>query len=155
MSEPTLEQTMEFVSALFHGVTDKAGEPYDRHCFRVMMGLPKDASAAEKHAALLHDVFEDTDVIGADLLQHGYSQEIVDLVTALTKSPAESYTAYISRLAGSPAERIKRSDLADNSDTARLVKLPEQVRSRLAVKYSYALSILNFASNANPPAGAA
>ena len=135
---------MDLVAQLFRGVTDKAGEPYFTHCLRVLNLLPEGVSQEERHAALLHDVFEDTDFPPSDLLARGYSEKVVELVTVLTKHPAESYAAYISRVAGSPAERIKRADLTDNSDPERLAALPELVRSRLEQKYQHALSILNF-----------
>jgi (p)ppGpp synthase/HD superfamily hydrolase len=107
-----------------------------------MRRLPDDASDDERHAALLHDVLEDTDTRPNDLREAGYSEVVVAMVLALTRNPDEPYLTYVAKLAGSPAERIKRADLADNSDPERLGRLHPALRDKLRRKYAEALKCL-------------
>jgi len=50
------------------------------------------------NVALLHDVIEDTKYTASDLLEMGYSEEIVDAVVLLTKDNSLSYEDNISRI---------------------------------------------------------
>lgn len=142
---PTLIETEAFVRRLFFGVVDKAGEPYVEHCVRVMEGLPAAATDDERHAALLHDVLEDTDLTARDLHLSGYSERTVWLVQRLTKWKGADYGAYVAAITASRDAgliAIKRADLKDNSDPARLALLPARERERLAAKYASAREIL-------------
>lgn len=141
---PPISKTIEFVEELFSGMVDKAGEPYAKHCYRVMRGLPDDATDDERHAALLHDVFEDTTLGPDELRAMGYSDTVIEMVEALTKKDYETYLEYVARLAGSPAERIKRADLADNADPRRLGKLSVATSIRLQKKYAKAIACFDF-----------
>lgn len=134
---PTILETYALVDRLFAGKTDEAGRPYVDHCVRVMALLPADATDDERHAALLHYVFEDTD---ATLT---YPTKIIQLVTALTRRHDEYYEDYISRVAKNPsARRIKIADLTDNTDPARVRILPPETRRRLERKYRRAWDII-------------
>jgi hypothetical protein len=71
--------------------------------------------------ALLHDLLEDTGTREEDLLQAGFSPEILDCIRLLTREAHEEYMAYIRRLSvDETAIRVKLSDLRDNQDRARL-----------------------------------
>ena len=142
---PTVGQTENFVRRLFAGVTDKGGNPYAEHCIRGMLGdegLPVD----DLHAALLHDVIEDTPTTAANLRGLGYSERTVKLVERLTRPKGVPYADYVRGIAESGDAgliAIKRADLADNSDHARLARLPEADRNRLTAKYAEARKILD------------
>lgn len=140
---PPLSLTMAIVRHLFDDVTDKAGEPYYKHCFRVMELLPEDASEDEMHAALLHDVLEDTGFDIDCLAGLRYSAEVLMMTALLTREPQQPYEHYITQLKGTSAERIKRADLQDNLDEQRLAVLDSEVAARLGAKYRVALGILN------------
>ena len=82
----------------------------------------------ERHAAWLHDVLEDTATTTGDLRQMGYSEAVIDLVTALTKpvEPKGPYADWIAALVERRdfgAIRVKIADLIDNSDPERIISL--------------------------------
>jgi hypothetical protein len=121
----------EPLAARLHGPqVDKLGEPYLRHLVRVMPRLPADASQDEKLAALLHDVIEDVPGGSQRLAEAGVPARVIDLVATLTRGDAEDYDAFVDRVAGT-ARRVKRADVEDNSDPARLQRLPAKMRERL------------------------
>ena len=145
---PTLAETEAFVRRLFFGVVNKSGEPYAEHCVRVMNSLPPNATDDERHAALLHDVIEDTDLTPRDLRLSGYTDRTVWLVERLTRPKGMLYADYVRRIVStgdSGLIAIKRADLADNSDPARLALLLGEDRVRLTAKYAEAREILETA----------
>jgi (p)ppGpp synthase/HD superfamily hydrolase len=90
-------------------------------------------TAPERHAALLHDVVEDTPVTLEDLRSMGYDAEIVALVDLLTRRvpEGETHNAYIERIVGSgnvKALRVKLADVYDNLSPARSRNLPPHER---------------------------
>jgi (p)ppGpp synthase/HD superfamily hydrolase len=144
---PTLDETRAFITDLFRGVNDAGGVPYVLHCFRVEQGLPADATEDERHAALLHDVLEDTDITFYDLLNRGYSARTVELVEWLTidKSNGETYMDHMRMIAATGNNgliNIKLSDNRDNSDLERLSVFDEEDQARRIKKYSKAKTIL-------------
>jgi len=103
------------------GQADKAGQPYIGHVLRVMGRVDTDA---EKMAAALHDVIEDTDATPESLLDQGVPEDVVDAVQALTKRDGETYTDFVVRVGAHPiARQVKIADLADNSDPRRIAAL--------------------------------
>lgn len=142
---PSIGDTIDFVKELFEGRVDKGGEPYYNHCEQVMMGLPEWASDDDKHAALLHDVVEDTDVTLDDLRARGYSERTVWLVGKLTHDKDNvEYLDYIvsirdTRDAGLIA--IKKSDLNSTTDPERVARLPDGF-AYLMKRYAKAKTIL-------------
>jgi (p)ppGpp synthase/HD superfamily hydrolase len=100
-------------------------------------------TAAERHAALLHDVVEDTNVTLQDLREMGYSDEVLDLVDLLTrrKPAGESHNAYIERLVQSrsvKALHVKLADVYDNMSPARNRALPRHERG---IKHRFARDV--------------
>jgi (p)ppGpp synthase/HD superfamily hydrolase len=132
MPHPDLGETVELMRKAHEGQIDKSGRPYYLHPLRVAMRLMH-CSAAERHAALLHDVIEDTRVTLDDLRELGYSGEVLELVALLTrdKPGGESHNAYIERIvrSGEPrALRVKLADVYDNMSPARTRSLPSHER---------------------------
>ncbi|MDP8932316.1 MAG: ADP-ribosylglycohydrolase family protein [Actinomycetota bacterium] len=123
------------------GQTDNAGEPYIEHSRRVAASL----SDAELQAAgLLHDVLEDTDLTVGDLRAAGVGELVIELVVTVTKRPDEDYRQAVRRAAVHPlARQVKRADLQDNLDPARLARLDDVTARRLRSKYRAALEILD------------
>lgn len=141
---PTIAETKTYVRELFAGVTDKGGKPYHEHCERVMKFLPSSATDDERHAALLHDVIEDTPTTADDLRRMGYSERTVWLVERLTRPVPGIYVDYIRSISASGDEgliRIKMADNADNSDPARIAVLPPEQRD-IVKRYARARRIL-------------
>jgi (p)ppGpp synthase/HD superfamily hydrolase len=143
---PTLEETAALAGFLHASQTDKAGAPYIGHLMRVsrhLVGLFPDASAAERHAAWLHDSIEDAGITAADLRTRGYAEDVIEIVEAVTKRPdgAQSYAERIEILIATGlrgAIRVKIADLTDNSDPGRLAQLPPGRAAVLASRYAQA-----------------
>ena len=114
----TLERALAVAADAHAGQTDKAGEPYILHPIRVMQGVTTDA---ERIAALLHDVVEDSAWTLEQLADEGFSADIVAAVDALTKRRGESRIEAAHRAAADPIARVvKLSDNADNMDLSRI-----------------------------------
>lgn len=128
------------------GQVDKAGRPYIEHPVRVAARLRQrepGATAGEVAAALLHDVLEDTELTRADLLARGIPVDVIDDVDAVTKRDGEAPTKYFARVrARAGARSVKRADIEDNTDPARLAQLDEPTRARLTAKYERSLQLL-------------
>lgn len=129
---PDLGSTIDLMRRAHEGQIDKSGRPYYLHPLRVSMRLAH-CSAAERHAALLHDVVEDTAVTMQDLRELGYGDDVLELVDLLTrrKPDGESHNAYMERIVQSrnvKALRVKLADVYDNMSPARTRSLPEHER---------------------------
>jgi (p)ppGpp synthase/HD superfamily hydrolase len=129
---PDLGRSIEIMRAAHEGQLDKCGRPYYLHPLRVAMRLMQ-CTPEERHAALLHDVVEDTPVTTEALRAMGYGDEVLELVDLLTrrKPAGESHNQYIERLARSgnvKALRVKLADVYDNMSPARTRALPHEVR---------------------------
>jgi (p)ppGpp synthase/HD superfamily hydrolase len=150
---PTIADTVALVRAAHAGQVDKAGVPYHTHPERVLARLLSrwpDATEDQQHAALLHDVVEDTAVTPAALMILGYGFEVFRIVCDVTKTPGDKtpYLDQIARLArncGVGTVRVKWADNRDNADHARLALLPEGQRVMLAAKYEAARVVLEAA----------
>jgi (p)ppGpp synthase/HD superfamily hydrolase len=139
----TLIEAVSLAARLHGSQVDKLGEPYLGHLVRVMLRLPADASQDEKLAALLHDVIEDVPDGAQRLAEAGVPAHVIDLVASLTRGDAEDYDAFVDRVASTPARRVKLADVEDNSDPARLARLPAAMRERLTQKYARAIRVLS------------
>jgi (p)ppGpp synthase/HD superfamily hydrolase len=64
--------------------------------------------------ALLHDVIEDTEYGETELLELGYTQEILDAVKLLTKDGSMNYNANIQRIISSGNKTAMMVKFADN-----------------------------------------
>jgi (p)ppGpp synthase/HD superfamily hydrolase len=132
MAHPDLGESIEVMRKAHEGQIDKSGHPYYLHPLRVAMRLAR-CSAEERHAALLHDVVEDTVLTLEDLKAMGYSGEVLELVDVLTrrKPAGESHREYLERIVASrnpKALRVKLADVYDNMSPARSRSLPPSER---------------------------
>ncbi len=146
----TLDDTRALMRRAHAGQMDKAGMPYHEHPERVLARLlerwPETLLQDEQHAALLHDVLEDTAVTAPELRKLGYSSHTVKIVQAVTKPKNRPpYLKWIQSLADSEFIApilIKWSDCCDNADPARLALLPPDMQAAFAEKYGSARAIL-------------
>ncbi len=143
---PTLDDTITLVTEAHAGQIDKAGEPYVGHLLRVYerastrldgLGVSLEPQEREEilHAALLHDIVEDTDHTYEQLRAMGYADATVRRVALLTREEdGRPYQEEIEEIAASGdlgAIVIKLSDNEDNSEQVRVSKLPEANPERL------------------------
>jgi (p)ppGpp synthase/HD superfamily hydrolase len=111
------------------GQVDKAGNPYILHPLRMMLRLDGES---ERIVAVLHDVLEDTSVTAADLRKEGFSEDILDALSHVTKREGEDFQEFVARAATNPiARRVKLADLEDNLDVRRLEAVTESDAKRL------------------------
>ena len=127
-------KALEIVTTLFERDLDKGGMPYILHLIYVYRHV---SSEREKVVGLLHDTIEDKEVTKEDLLDVGFSREIVDDVVNLTRVKPIEYADYIDNLIknGSvEALHVKLADLEHNMDITRIknpsVKELERVKNR-------------------------
>lgn len=113
-TNPSVEFTILLIQQLHAGQTDRQGEPYWLHPYRVMRLLPDDASHEARLIALLHDSLEDTDATPAFLEELGYSRHVVDSVALLTRKPGVPYMACIAAIIASGNRDAMMVKLADN-----------------------------------------
>ena len=130
VAHPDIGDSIEIMRNAHEGQIDKSGRPYYLHPLRVAMRLAL-CTPTERHAALLHDVVEDTILTLDDLKGLGYSDEIIELVDLLTrrKPAGESHNQYIERIVASrnaQALRVKLADLLDNMSPDRMRALAPQ-----------------------------
>lgn len=122
------------------GQKDKGGREYIEHPLRVMLALDTEE---EKIVGVLHDIIEDTKMRIPILRAHGFSQEILDAVDAITKKPGEADKDYIMRCRENPlAKRVKLMDIRDNMSPARQYYLSINEQDRLTKKYYQSLKWL-------------
>lgn len=115
---PDLEEAIRIAVEAHRGQKDRAGAPYILHPLRMLFRVQTDA---ERMAAVLHDVVEDTAWTLDDLRARGFPAEVVDAVDHLTRRPDESYEQFVDRAAAHPvARRVKLADLEDNLDVRRI-----------------------------------
>ena len=126
----TLERAIQIATEAHKGQLDKAGRDYIGHPLRVMeMGKTED----EKIVGVLHDVIEDTDWTFEKLEAEGFSREVIEALTCVTKlSENENYDDFIERVRKNPlAVAVKINDLTDNMDIRRLPYLSDKDVKRL------------------------
>lgn len=116
---------------------DKAGNSYAGHPQRVAERVRANGgNDLAVTVAWLHDTLEDTWVDHAFLRACGFPPLVIRAVEAVTKRDGESPADYANRIAASRlATQVKRADLGDNSDRARLELLDPATRNRLIAKY--------------------
>lgn len=115
---PDLERALQIAVKAHAGAKDKSGTPYIFHPIRVMMRCRTEEA---KIVALLHDVVEDTDITFDDLIDEGFSGNVIAALRLVTHAEEDSYDAYVEKIAVNPlAVEVKLADLEDNSDIRRL-----------------------------------
>lgn len=149
-----LERAIALATAAHAGQIDKAGAPYILHPLRLMLRVQTDA---ERLAAMLHDVVEDTPFTLDDLRRFGFGADVVDAVQALTKRPDEKgtddgYFRFVERAARHPVARaVKLADLEDNMDLSRIADPTEKDHERIE-RYRRAVEIIRSTQPPTPPA---
>lgn len=133
----TLERAVAIAAEAHAGQVDKAGEPYLLHPLRVMLAL---ATQEARIVGVLHDVVEDCPGWTFDRLRaEGFSEAVLAGLDAVTKREGEDYEVFVRRAAQDPIGRqVKRADLIDNSDMARIAAPTARDHARLA-RYRKAL----------------
>jgi (p)ppGpp synthase/HD superfamily hydrolase len=118
LTAATLDDALALVIAKFHGVTDKAGQPYVLHCLRVMLGV---SGSFAQQVAVMHDLVEDTDVTLDDLRTRKFAEEVIEALQLVTHVDTNTYTDYVVRLKGNEISRqVKTADLLDNYSLGRV-----------------------------------
>ncbi|HEX8692518.1 MAG TPA: HD domain-containing protein [Longimicrobium sp.] len=124
-----LEEAIRIAVEAHRGQKDRAGAPYILHPLRMMFRMQTDA---ERMAAVLHDVVEDTGWTLDDLRERGFADEVVEAVDHLTRREGESYDEFVERAARHPvARRVKIADLEDNMDVRRTGEVTQKDTERL------------------------
>ena len=141
---PSVEDAIALAASAHRGqrYASPEGEPYVFHPLRVMLRF---AEPVAQMASVLHDVIEDTDVTIDDLVEAGYSGEVVTAVDCLTHRGDETYEDYIDRVARDEvARRVKIADLEENLANNR--RLPDSPANRTRIeRYTRALQRLGVA----------
>ena len=134
-SDELIYKSLEIITKVFSEKCDKGGFPYVIHLLKVYSGV---SDYTEKVCALLHDVIEDTDISYDDLREAGYSDEIIAILTILTKIKGEDYRDYIERIINSEnihAMNIKLADLRHNMDSGRIKNPTQNDYERITKRY--------------------
>lgn len=136
-----MRRAIDIAAAAHNGQTDKGGQPYICHCFRVaMMSFPY----GEDYfiVGMLHDVIEDTDM-QLHQIRNKFGDTIADAVDAMSRRKGEIYFDYIERCGKNLiANVVKRKDLVDNSHPDRVKQLPVENQG-VTKRYDKAIVILN------------
>lgn len=122
------------------GQIDKGGHPYILHPLTVMANVD---TLEQKIIAVLHDVIEDTDVTGEELITLGIPEYLVHSIMLLSKlDKKEDYLKYIKRIKEDKnASEVKKADLKTNMDISRIPNPQEKDINRVK-KYEKAYEIL-------------
>ena len=119
---------------------DKSGLPYVFHPFHLAEQMDTEH---ETCAALLHDVMEDTDMTGSDLVAAGIPEQYVATCRLLTHDEGVAYMDYVDALKHDPvARKVKMADLRHNADSSRLDGEPTEADQKRFEKYHRALALL-------------
>lgn len=113
-----LEKAIEIAVEAHRGQIDKAGKIYILHPIRVML---RGRNEVEQIVGILHDVVEDTPVTLDMLRLEGFSEEVLDAISCITKNENEEYADFIDRVITNPlATQVKLYDLEDNMNRDRI-----------------------------------
>ena len=136
----SLELAISLATAAHTGQVDKAGKPYILHPLRVVLAVRGDA---ERMAAVLHDVVEDTPITLEQLRELGFPEEVVAAVDALTKQPGEDYFDFVERAGMNDVARpVKLADIVDNMDGSRIASPTANDEERIRWRYRPARKLL-------------
>lgn len=134
-------KALRLAYAAHHGQTDKSGQPYIFHPYHLAEQMTDEVSVC---VALLHDVVEDTAITFAELEQE-FPKEVTDALRLLTHEKGTDYFDYVRAIRKNPvAVRVKRADLAHNSDETRFAGCGDTAEqlARRREKYAKARAIL-------------
>jgi (p)ppGpp synthase/HD superfamily hydrolase len=140
-----LEKAIHIATEAHKGQKDKAGMPYILHLFSVMQ---RGQTVNEKIVGVLHDLVEDTTWTLEDLRQQDFSEEIIEAVRCMTKTPEEDYETYLTKVkSNSLALQVKLYDLQDNMNILRLEEIRENDVKRLNKYLRVYRELLQFQKN--------
>ena len=133
-------QTAIEIAVKYHSnQVDKSGDLYILHPMRVMNAMDTNE---ERVIAILHDILEDT-IVTKEYLLTLFPTDIVSDIEVLSKPKWDNYNDFILRIKeNARAKKVKLADIEDNISYNRIVKLPEEMRSRLVNKYTKAKLLL-------------
>lgn len=148
---PTLTETLWLMRGAHAGQTDRAGKPYHLHpegVLAILLRLNPESEQDALHAALLHDVFEDTRLTAQDLRRFWYSERVVHLVLSLSRpgvlaSYGTTYHDQITTIVASGDRElieIKLADVTHNMLPERILSLPKA--ESLLTRYTRAKATL-------------
>lgn len=138
-----LNRAIEIAKEALEGIEDPQGLPYIYHAMRVM---DKMTTETEEIVAILHDVVEDTEVSLGDLQDEGFSREVLEALSMLTKRSNMTYFEYIEDICSNElATKIKIAEIEDNQDIFRVRKMSFQTYS-LKDRAERALALLRGAA---------
>ncbi|HFD2054897.1 TPA: GTP pyrophosphokinase [Clostridium perfringens] len=130
--EEQLELAIKLASINHFGQKDKSNKPYIFHLLYVMNNVD---DLNSKVVGVLHDILEDTDITRNDLLNCGFSEDVVNTVEVLTKSKNQKYMEYIENIkCNDIARKVKLIDLKHNMDLTRLSEISDKDLKR-NIKY--------------------
>lgn len=129
-----LNKAISIAATAHDGQFQKNGLPYILHPIHVMNNVN---SLNEKIVAILHDVVEDTEVSIEKLQTEGFSNEITEAISLLTKTEGTEYTSYIEKIKSNElAKTVKLADMKHNIDCLRLNELNDYDLKRIKKYHS-------------------
>jgi (p)ppGpp synthase/HD superfamily hydrolase len=139
---------IKIIVEAFKGKTDRGGDQYVNHLFRVATTVSNLGKEDLVIPALLHDLLEDCpEWTEQRLLLEGLDSRHLDVIKILTHNPEDSYEEYIEKISKDiRAIEIKLADLRDNMNITRLSSLSSKDLERLQKynkSYNYLISKLN------------
>lgn len=136
-----LEKAIEIAVEAHRGQIDKAGKIYILHPMRVML---RGKNETEMIVGILHDTVEDTPVTLDMLRMEGFSEEILEAISCITKEKGEDYGHFINRVLTNPlATQVKLYDIEDNMNRDRIPFPTPKDEARFAKYEKYHSVILN------------
>lgn len=140
----TLVQRAELIAMSAHaGQVDKLGVDYIKHPRAVAARFDPVEQETEHVAALLHDVIEDSPITADDLRLAHIPDAVVDAVVLLTRTKDVAADDYYVAIRGNEvARQVKLSDIAHNTDPARVANLSTSDKEWFAQKYAHARAML-------------
>ena len=129
-----LDKMLLLATNAHHGQFDRGGNPYILHPLAVMQIL-QTVDEELQCIAIGHDVIEDSATTFQDLRDLGFTDRIIDAISALTKQNGQTYEEYKEKVfSNRDAMLVKMADLQHNSDIRRLKGVREKDIARM-VKY--------------------
>ena len=144
-SRSEIDKAIELASKAHAADYDLDGNPTILHPLAVgMMGM----TDTERIVGFLHDVVEDTKYSFEDLVEEGFSEEVIAALRLLTHDKETPYMEYVERICKSgnmAAIRVKMNDLKHN-----LARGKEGGHMRCVEKHTKALAFIETYLNEHP-----
>jgi hypothetical protein len=148
-----IEKAIELAVKAHKGQPDKSvpPKPYIYHPLSVMLAMEKDGFIDDVLCvAVLHDVVEDTDVTMQDIIDMGFSIDVILGMDAMTRRDDETYKQYIERCISIPiGSAVKYYDSGHNISRRDGI-VDENFIKFLEKRYGGTLSKINAMLEENP-----